>query len=164
MLVDDVLLSKQLPGIANGDFETGDLTGWQAIGAGEYAPTVVSSPARGTHSVRLGTLNDPPDDPGTSSVTQAIVVPGVSPKLKVAYQSPCKDVGFDYVLVQVRKNPGGQVLGTLVSACSKISKWQKGSFDLSAWAGQSVTLALSVSNDVSIPTVAYFDDVSLTSG
>jgi hypothetical protein len=164
MLVDDVLLSKQLPGIANGDFETGDLTGWQATGAGEYAPTVVSSPARGLHSLRLGTLNDPPDDPGTSSVTQAIVVPGVSPKLKVAYQSPCKDVGYDFVLVQVRKNPGGQVLGTLVSACSKITKWQKRSFDLSAWAGQSVTLALSVTNDVSIPTVAYFDDVSLTSG
>jgi hypothetical protein len=166
MLVDDIVLSKQLPGIANGDFESGDLTGWQTTGTGEYLPTPVQSPARGSWSVRLGTLSDPPTDAGNSTITQTIVVPGVKPVLNLVYQTPCKDVGYDYVLVQIRKNPGTQVLKTLLSTCPKktSTKWVKASFDLSPWAGQSVTLALSVSNDESIPTVAYFDDVTLTSG
>jgi hypothetical protein len=126
----------------------------------------VQSPARGSWSVRLGTLSDPPTDAGNSTITQTIVVPGVKPVLNLVYQTPCKDVGYDYVLVQIRKNPGTQVLKTLLSTCPKktSTKWVKASFDLSPWAGQSVTLALSVSNDESIPTVAYFDDVTLTSG
>jgi hypothetical protein len=167
MFVDDVVLSKQFPGVANGSFETGDLTGWQVTGTGEYQPAVGTTPKAhgGVDSVRLGTLApDFPADAGNSTISQAIVVPGVNPTLTVWYQSRCTDVGYDYVEVKLKKNPGGQALGTLLSTCNNSSKWQKATFNLSTWAGQGVTLVLSVSNDDTIATDAYFDDVSLSSG
>ena len=166
-LVDDVVLSRQLPGLANGNFETGDLTGWLSNGTNEYVPTPRSNVRHGgTWSVRLGSSHNPgePDDSGESGISQAVVIPGVNPALTIWYQPHCRDLGYDYIQVQVRKNPGGQLLRTLLSACKDTSKWQKATFDLSPWRGQSVTLVLNVSNDTSIATASYFDDVSLSSG
>ena len=79
-------LGQQLPGVANGGFETGDLTGWQRP-AGEHAPSVVSStPHTGTHSAlprRRGTT--PPRRRRHQLGPQAIIVPGINPTLTVWY-------------------------------------------------------------------------------
>jgi hypothetical protein len=167
-LVDDVMLGRQPPQIANPGFET-DLSGWQATGTGIYAPTPVTSPLPhgGTRSVRLGTVVDPfagGDPPGDSAVSQAVVVPGVNPMLTLWYQPHCTDgIQFDQIQVKV-KSPGGQALGTLLNSCTNSTKWTKLTFSMSAWAGQSVTLWLNVHNDSSNDTDALFDDVSLTGG
>jgi hypothetical protein len=162
-LIDDVVLSRQVPDVANGGFEAG-LGGWQATGTGIYAPTVVTSPTAhgGTHSLRLGSITDPNNVASNSGVSQAVVVPGINPVLTLWYQPHCVDQGYDYVQVQLKKNPGGQVLGTLLNSCTNWSSWTKATFNLSAWAGQSVTLVLNVSSDTSIQTDALFDDISIT--
>jgi hypothetical protein len=164
-LIDDVVLTRQVPDVANGGFESGDLTGWQSTGTAEYTPTVVTSPPAhgGTYSVRLGSLTDP-GVASNSSVSQAVVVPGINPVLTIWYQPHCIDVGFDFIQVKVKKIPGGQVLATLLNTCENSSSWKKATFNLAAWAGQSVTLMVNVSSDSSIETDALFDDISITHG
>ena len=166
-LVDNVVLGRQPAGVANGGFETGDLTGWSP--AGDLQPSVVSlKPHTGTKSVLLGAGGSTPFD-GDSTLSQAVIVPGINPTLTVWYFPHCRDtITFDQIQIKI-KSPGGQVLSTLLNTCPSSTtswRWTTKTYNLSAWAGQSVTIWLSVHDDGAPgdETWAQFDDVVLAGG
>ena len=166
-LLDDVVLGRQPAGVANGGFETGDLTGWSP--AGDQPPSVVSTtPHTGTRSALLG-AGGSLEFLGDSALSQAVIVPGIKPTLTVWYFPHCRDtIAFDQIQIQI-KSPGGQVLSTLLNTCPSSTKswrWTQATYNLSAWAGQSVTIWLNVHDDGSPgdETWAQFDDVVLTGG
>jgi hypothetical protein len=167
VLLDDVLLGRQPAGMANGGFETGDLTGWS--GTGEFPPSVTSTtPHTGARSALLGGGGSVVFT-GDSNISQAVVVPGINPVLTVWYFPHCRDtLAFDQIQIKV-KSPGGTVLSTLLNSCPSSTtrwKWTKATYNLSAWAGQSVTIWLNVHDDGAPgdETWAQFDDVTLTGG
>ena len=166
-LVDNVVLGRQPAGVANGGFETGDLTGWSP--AGDLQPSVVSlKPHTGTKSVLLGAGGSTPFD-GNSTLSQAVIVPGINPTLTVWYFPHCRDtITFDQIQIKI-KSPGGQVLSTLLNTCPSSTtswRWTTKTYNLSAWAGQSVTIWLNVHDDGAPgdETWAQFDDVVLAGG
>jgi hypothetical protein len=166
--IDDVVVGRQSVGVANGNFETvPDFTGWSP--GGDYAPSVVTTtPHGGTKSALLGaggTIQWQDD----SSISQTVIVPGVSPTLTVWYFPHCRDsVVFDQIQIKI-KSTGGTVLQTLLNTCPSSTtawKWTKGTYDLSAYAGQSVTIWINVHDDGAPgdETWAQFDDIALTGG
>jgi hypothetical protein len=167
VLLDDVVVGRQPAGVANGGFETGDLTGWSP--AGYQLPSVVSTtPHTGTSSALLGAGGSLVFT-GDSTLSQAVIVPGINPTLTVWYFPHCRDtIAFDQIQIKI-KSPGGQVLSTLLNSCPSSTtswRWTKGTYNLSAYAGQSVTIWMNVHDDGAPgdETWAQFDDIALAGG
>jgi hypothetical protein len=162
-LLDDVTLTRPTPAnsVQNPGFETGDLTSWTP--GGVSAPGVTTSPV---HSgIYAGTLGAGGVFDGHSTITQTVVVPGISPLLRFYYQPHCDDtIDFDQISMDVRV-PGGPKT-TVLFTCANSSKWIRVAYDLLAFAGQSVILSFDVHDDgfAGDPTYALVDDVSVSSG
>lgn len=143
---------------ANGGFEAG-LAGWQTGGA---APTVDTTTFHGgAQSAKLG--NQYSSD---SNVSQPVSVPSTgTTTLSLWYATHAGDscttsCTYDWFEVQVR-SATGTVLKQVYKA-NTTAGWTNLTADLSAYAGQTVTLYINQHNDGSLMSWTNLDDVAVT--
>jgi hypothetical protein len=144
-------------GIVNGGFETGDLTGWSAVGSAAVVPGGHS----GSFAAQVGATT--PTN-GDSSVAQTFTVPAGGATLSFWYQIHCPDtLTYDWATASLRDNVTAVTITLLPKTCTNNGAWVQASRDLSTSAGHSVTLTL-VSHDdnfVGDPTYTLYDDVAV---
>ncbi|MCX2747523.1 fibronectin type III domain-containing protein [Arthrobacter sp. MI7-26] len=157
-----------VPGVTNGGFESG-LTSWTT--GGVRAPVASTTAHTGTGSALLGLASG--NEPlGDSSLAQTITVPATGTStLSFWYQPHTADdtcsgttCRYDWMEAQVR-NTSGATLASLFKLSSNSGAWTQLTANLSAYAGQTITLWFNVHLDGSSPaddTWMYLDDVTLT--
>lgn len=137
-------------GIVNGGFENG-LSGWSATGA-----RVVDAPVRtgGGAALICGR------NAATDRLEQTFVVPA-SGRLELWVRVEGSDrTSNDTLQLEVAVSSSTRVFGRLLGANAGAG-WIRSSSDLTAYAGQRVTLRMSCSTDGAAPTFFYVDDVSV---
>lgn len=138
--------------VTNGGFESG--TSYWSLGSG--ATVVTTRAATGTRSLQAGGAVST-----TQSATQQVTIPtgGASQTLTVRTYVSTTETG---TTVDDRLNiqANGTTLKTLSNA-STTGSWVTSTIDLSAYAGQTITLKFQAVNDASAPTTFFVDDVSV---
>jgi hypothetical protein len=146
-------------GLVNGDFETGDLTGWASSGV-----TAISTVAHtGNFSGRVGDTAPSSD----SSIVQTFDLPGDASVLSFWYQIHCPDsVTYDWATATLTDNTTSSTITLLPPTCSNNGTWVQAVANVAAMAGHNVTLTLANHDDgyPADPTYTLYDDVTVTSG
>jgi hypothetical protein len=137
--------------VANGGFESGT-TGWTLSGAAAITTTRAHA---GTHSAALCGANNCAD----TASTQVTIPAGAAATLKFWTYLTTQETGstaYDKLAVKV----GSTTVATLSNA-NTAGAWFATSADLSAYAGQTVTLTFAATNGTKLPTGFWIDDVSV---
>ncbi len=143
--------------VVNGGFETGSVSGW--TGSGHYVGVVKGGHA-GTYAAQIG---DGKAFNGDSTLTQAVQVP-TGGQLSFWYRPHCPDtLQYDQIRAEVR-DAGGNTLVKLLDVCADSTAWTQVTQDLSAYAGQTVTLWFDAHDDGYTGDATDFaiDEVSVT--
>ena len=142
-------------GVSNGDFESGALTGWTTTGIAKAA----GGGHTGAYAAQVGDTAASHD----SAITQQVLLPTGSPQLSFWFKSVCNDiVSFDWGSVTVTP-AGGSATTVWGPICSNNGAWAQATADLSAWAGQTVTLSLTNHDDgyAGDPSYTLYDDIAV---
>ncbi|KAA2261351.1 peptidase S8 [Solihabitans fulvus] len=142
-------------GIANGDFETGSLTGWTAAG-----PTSVvnSGTYAGSYSAQVGSV----DPAGDSSIAQTFTAPTGTSSLSFAYNVVCNDsVTYDWATATLKDNTAGTTKTVLAKTCTLGAGWKTASASVVAGHSYTLTLANHDDNYAGDPTYTLYDGVKL---
>ena len=147
--------------VTNGGFETGALTPW-VQSSGTYSVMDTSMPHTGTHNTWFAGYNNAND-----TLYQSVAIPSTATSASLTYwwKQTTQESGttaYDYLYVQVY-NTSGTLLGTVqtISNASTAGTYTKSTFSLLAYKGQTVRLQFRATNDSSLPTNFFVDDVSL---
>lgn len=147
--------------ISNGDFETGFFPTW-IIRDNTPTPIVSTLSAHtGVYSAFLGNL--PGSEPfGDASIYQEVTIPSNGGTLSYWYQPYTEDaIFFDWQDAYVT-DLNGNILATIMHVCNT-SGWTNVTYDMSAFAGQTVRIEFLVHQDgFGDVTNMYVDDVTLT--
>ncbi len=143
--------------ITNGGFESG-ASGWTQTSSGGYGLVATNRPHSGSYSAWLAGYNN-----GSDSIAQTITVPSGA-SLKYYLYITTQESGstsYDYFRVRVYST-SGSLLGTLrtYSNASTKNSWISDTVSLSAYAGQTVRISFEGTNDYSLTTSFFVDDVS----
>ena len=145
--------------IQNGGFENGS-TPWQEYSAGGYELVSTQNPHTGSYSAWLGDYANADDQ-----IYQSFSVPASATKVTLSYWTDVQasaQTGTDDLYVDIL-NSSGNVLQTLQTQTDQTpTGWTNPSFDLSKYAGQTITLMFEGTNDSSNLTSFFVDDVSVT--
>ncbi|MDI2130141.1 hypothetical protein [Yinghuangia seranimata] len=145
-------------GITNGDFETGNLSGWTGTGP---ATGVSNSGAHGgTYAALIGSTS--PTN-GDSSIAQTFTVPTGNNTLTFYYNVTCPDtVTYDWATATLKDNTTGTTTTPLAKTCVASSGWKP--VTASVVAGHSYTLTVSSHDDNYAGDATYtkVDDVALS--
>jgi len=137
--------------VSNGGFESG-ITGWSTTGTGAVTTARAHS---GTHS-------DAPcaTTSCASTITQSITLPaGSAPVLTFWTYVATQETGttaYDKVVAKVN----GTAVATVSNANAK-GAWFQSTVNLATYAGQTISLQFAESNDSTLPTSFWLDDVSV---
>jgi hypothetical protein len=137
--------------VTNGGFESG-ITGWSPTGTGAVTTARAHS---GTHA-------DAPcaTTSCASTLTQSITLPaGSSPTLTFWTYVATQESGstaYDKVTAKIN----GTAVATVSNASTK-GAWFQTTVNLASYAGQTVSLQFAESNDSTLPTSFWLDDVSV---
>jgi pseudomonalisin len=146
--------------LTNGDFETGNFTGWSTSGTASVTAGAAHS---GSYGAMLGSTS--PTN-GDSSAVQTFTVPASGTStLSFWYKNTCPDtVTYDWATATVKDNATSSTSTVLAKTCTTSGSWTQVSFDLSASAGHSVTLTLTSHDDnySGDATYTYYDDAVVT--
>jgi hypothetical protein len=158
-LYDDVTITTSAPpppGIVNGGFETGSLSGWTASGA---SSTVVNAGCHGgTYCARVGSTS--PTN-GDSSIAQTFVAPAGTSSLSFYYKVSCPDtLTYDWATATLKDNTAGTTATMLTKTCSNTGAWVRSSAAVTAGHSYTLTLTSHDDNYPGDPTYTLFDDVS----
>jgi serine protease len=148
--------------IGNGDFEAGATVwseysshGWNIILSGGSLPSGVT-PHGGTYAAWLGG-----GDSEVSYIQQQVDVPSSTPYLEYYHWISSTDYcGYDYASVRIN---GGIVQSYDLCSSQATGGWVRHTVNLSAYAGQSVTLQIRAETDTSLSSSLYVDDVTYSS-
>jgi len=156
-LFDDVAIGSAQPpppsGVANGGFETGNLTGWTAA----LAASVVSGGHSGTYAARVGSTS--PTN-GDSKIYQTFSAPAGSTRVVFWYKMTCPDtVTYDWATATLRDNNTGATTTILPRVCSTNTTWVQSSANIVAGHSYTLTLLSHDDNYVGDATYTLFDDV-----
>ncbi len=147
--------------LQNGGFETGSLTPW-AIRDANPTPTVRTGTAHsGTYAAFLG--SDPGTEPtGDSSIYQQITIPASGGTLSYWYYPYSEDsITFDWQDAYVT-DTSGTILATIMHVCDSTQVWTHVTYDMGAYAGQTVRIEFLVHQDgFGDVTNMYLDDVDV---
>ncbi len=141
--------------VVNGDFETGDLTGWTPSGTAMVVGTISHS---GSFSAQVGSTSPS----GDSSISQTFDLPATATSLSFFYQVVCPDtVTYDWATATLQDNITLTTVTLLPPTCTNTGLWVQVTADVSTMAGHNVTLTLSNHDDgyPTDPTYTYYDDV-----
>jgi subtilisin family serine protease len=144
-------------GIVNGGFESGT-TGWTQSSTGGYQLIDTTRPHSGAYSAYLADYNN-----GTDKLYQTVTVPANGTLRYWWYMSTQETSGtWDYLRVRLY-NTSGTLLTTLTTRSNASTKgaWVQDSLSVGAYAGQTVRIQFEGTNDSSLPTAFFIDDVSL---
>ncbi len=145
--------------IGNGGFESGDLTDWTAA---KGQVSVVSGGHGGSYSALIGSTSA---YNGNSVVTQSVTIPSSgTTTLSFWGNYACPGANaFEYERVWIL-NSTNHKLAQVSKACDNNQTWENTTFDLTPYAGQTITLQFLDRDDKSPsdPTYWYLDDVSVT--
>ncbi len=145
--------------IVNGNFSTGDATGWTV--SRSNCPISIVQPYGSDYGAAMGYCN----------LNQDTMYQFVCPAAPLDYatlsfrwwltsnDTPYVDVDFLYVRV---RDANGNLLQTLKTITNRSPKgqWYYEYFDLRAYAGQTIRISFEASNDGSYPSYFWIDDVS----
>lgn len=145
--------------LLNGNAEVTD--GWE-VDLTTYTAGYVNSPVYGgQQALRLGIPNAGDNTRSFSAVQQAVAIPAAanSATLRFQWLPQSGAVGgegdYQYVMVLEQERP-------LIQQLAHATEWQPHQFDLTPFAGQTITLAFGVFNDgTGGATALYLDDVTL---
>lgn len=143
--------------IENGDFERG-LDGWQARGDARASADRAHG---GRQAARLCGANN-----CQASISQTIDIPAGARSATLGYAVAIVTQEtrhpYDFLTVELR-GPDGRSLDTLqrLSDADAAKGWRAATFDLSAYAGQTVDLVFSAASGRVAPTTFFLDDVSV---
>jgi len=144
--------------IANGGFEEGP-AGWTATSAGGYAVFSQALPRTGQWGAFLAGYNRADD-----RLAQDVALPaGQTLILSFWWQVRTEESDHPWDTLDVEITPAGRAtvrLQRITDADAGVD-WQYAAFDLSAYAGQTVTLSFHAQTDLDRPTDFYLDDASL---
>ncbi len=142
--------------LANGGFETGDLTGWTPVGS-----TSVSAAA--AHSGGYGAMLGSTGPSTTSSVSQTFTAPAGSSSLSFKYDVTCQDtVTYDWATASLKDNTSGTTATVLPKTCTNGAGWQTASGTLTPGHSYTLTLTNLDDNYPGDPTFTYYDDVTVS--
>jgi hypothetical protein len=149
-------------GIVNGDFESGDLTGWTVIAGSVIATSV--GPHSGNWAAQIGSTSPLTGD---STLVQTIAVPITGTNtLSFWYNPHCTDtLQYDWQDAQVQ-DTSGRVLINMLHVCENTGTWTQVTADLTPYNGTNVNLVFTDHDDGAPgdPTYYLLDDVALISG
>lgn len=147
--------------LVNGDFEQGNGVGWTEnsttrprLIVDTYAPNPLPHHS-GNWGAWLGGM-----DNETSTLSQQVVVPAGAPVLTFYYVIGSADAcGYDSASVRVNNT---QLKMYELCGSANTGGWVNDAFDLSAFAGQNVTITFRASLDGSLNSNFFLDDVAFT--
>ncbi len=120
-------------GLVNGDFETGDLTGWTTAG-----PVSITTQAEaGRYAAQVG-ASGPAAGAGASTLTQRFFMPYDALWISFQVQPDCESGGLD--LDSATLSDGRQVIDLYGPVCDAHGNWLPASADVSIFRGETVTL------------------------
>ncbi len=139
--------------LVNGDFESGTLAPWNA-----YGPIGLGPGHASTYGARLGGVNNAEGELG-----QEVSIPAGAHPVTLSFwwrvDSDREQVN-DGVEVVIQRATQSDALLTL-SASAPLGEWRHETLDLTAYAGEQVTLAFFVHTDDVDPSLFLLDDISL---
>jgi serine protease len=143
--------------VANGNFESGRFVSWSEGSAQGYEIVVSTggvTPHGGSWKAWLGG-----DDNEVAFIQQQVTVPANTPYLIFYHFVSSQDApGYDFGRVKIN----GNTVQT-IDLAKDTSGWVLYSVNLSAYAGQSVTLRFEATTDVSAVSSWFIDDVGFSS-
>lgn len=145
--------------IANGGFESANLSGWTASGPATGVTT--SNPHSGTYAALLGSSS--PTN-GSSSIAQSFTAPTGGGTLSFWYDVVCPDtVTYDWATATLKDTTTGTTSTVLAKTCVANSGWKQISRALTAGDGYTLTLTSHDDDYTGDPTYTEYDDVVLAS-
>lgn len=144
--------------VVNGGFEE-EAAGWQIASAGGYAVLSQALPRTGQWGAFLAGYNEADD-----RLAQDVFLPaGQSSTLRFWRQVRTDETDHPWDTLDVEVTPAGGVPLRLqrITDADAGPTWVQASFDLTAYAGQTVTLAFRARTDFDRPTDFYLDDISI---
>jgi len=144
-------------GVVNGDFETGNFTGWTPSGASE---TVIGAGCHGgAFCAQLGSTSA---TNGDSSIAQTFTAPTSTSQLSIWYASRCPDtVTFDWVTITLADNTAGTTATVLPRTCASSFAWTNVTAGVTAGHSYTLTITSHDDNFSADPTYTLADDVTL---
>ncbi len=151
-----VALTVTTGGIVNGDFETGNLSGWTSAGT-----TSVSTTAHaGKYSGMVGSTS--PTN-GDSSLAQTFTAPTGMTQLGLWYRVVCPDsVKYDWATVTLKDNTANTTSTLLGKTCTNSGSWAQQTASLTAGHSYTLTLLSHDDNYAGDATYTLYDDVTLS--
>ena len=148
--------------VVNPGFETGTLSPWTSCGSVSGPATTTAKANSGTYSVLLGATAKPEVN-GTKAVCQTVTVPAAGSLSFYVYEGTNDTISYVDQEADIL-SASGTVLKQLYSEAKSTGAWVQKTFDLSAYAGQTVQLYFGVKGNgyASDYVYEYLDDVSLT--
>jgi len=143
--------------LINGNFESGAFVGWDESSSNFYALVLADVGQNSSWGAWLGGY-----DYEISEITQNYKVPAPGGTLRYAFRIASSDVcGYDYGYIKV--NNTNLKIYNLCSS-NATNGFVQGSANLSAYAGQTVTLKFRSTSDSSLISSFYIDNVTFTAG
>ncbi len=149
--------------VANPGFETGSISSWTSCGSVSGPAASTAQKHSGSYSALIGATAKPEVN-GTKGICQTVVVPSTAPTLTFWVYEGTNDT-ITYVDQEADiENTSGTVLTQLYKEAKSTGGWVQKTFDLTAYAGQTVVLYFGVKGNgyASDYVYEYLDDVSLT--
>jgi hypothetical protein len=143
--------------VVNGNFETGDLSGWMSTGV----TTITDIMNGGNYGARVGSTAP---YRGDSSLSQTFTVPGGYGSLSFWYRLTCPDtVNFDWLVVTLKDNTSGTpATNILGKTCYNDGYWHPVSAPVTAGHSYTLTFIDHDDNYPTDPTYTFVDDVTLS--